>query len=46
MVLYLKNTNSHIGEIKYVNLKTGLMDDNYDFKYNLYYNDKLYFINK
>jgi len=46
MVEYFEDDESYFGEIKYINLKTGLVDENYDFRYNEYYNDSLYFINK
>ena len=46
MVEYFEDEESYFGKIEYINLKTGLIDENYDFRYNEYYNDSLYFINK
>lgn len=46
IILNFENEESYIGKIEYINLKTGLIDKNYDFVYNNYYTEKLYFINK
>ena len=43
MVEHYTDEESFIGEIEYINLKTGLKDENYSFDYS---NDDIYFITK
>lgn len=45
MVEYFKDKESVLGKISYINLKTGLIDETYDFKYDDY-KDKIYFISE
>jgi len=46
MVEYYANENLFFGETKYINLKTGLIDENYSLKYESYYDNEIYFIIK